>query len=292
MEQVVTIVNPTSDRAHHSTKGDRSQILTYHLLEGVLRRVSHSIYTQEFVLRGGMLTRLWVTQGRRIAVDVDFLALYPFDMSGTETRFRNIFSFSDFTDGVVFKLDSLRVQGIWMETEFPGLRVNIDGVVGDFQSNIQIDVGFGDPIVPEPVWIDYPTLVTAEVVRLLAVRPETMLGWKLHGLVEQGVKRWRPKDLYDVMLLSTEVELDEGVIPSAIATAFESRNTPLQEVLDILSMPQWWNNSRNRSRWKWYTRRMGEQVMPEDYATVVDIVTGRWQKVVYLTQRRRGAEKR
>lgn len=115
---------------------------------------------------------------------------------------------------------------------------------------------------------------------LKPVRPETILGWKLHGLVEQGIKGWRPKDLYDVMLLTTEVELDEDEVPGAITIAFETRNTSLQEVLDILSIPQWWNNSRNRSNWKWYTRRMGKQIMPEDYATVVNIVTADWWQVV------------
>jgi hypothetical protein len=181
------------------------EVLTYHLLEGVLRRVSHSIYTQDLVLRGGMLTRIWVPSGRRIAVDVDFLGLYPFDIENTQQKFQDILAVKNLADGVVFHLDSLQTQGIWLDTEFPGVRINIDAAVGDDQHNIQIDVGFGDPLVPPAKWIDYPTLLPEKSVRLQAVRPETMVGWKLHGLVEQGAKRWRPKDLYDLMLLSTVV---------------------------------------------------------------------------------------
>ena len=74
----------------NNTNRSSEEVLTYHLLEGVLRRVSHSSYVDELVLRGGMLTRLWVSPGRRIAEDVDFLGLYPFSIENTEEKFRNI----------------------------------------------------------------------------------------------------------------------------------------------------------------------------------------------------------
>ncbi|WP_315791273.1 nucleotidyl transferase AbiEii/AbiGii toxin family protein [Fischerella sp. JS2] len=259
------------------------EVLTYHLLEGVLRRVSHSIYAQDLVLRGGMLTRIWVPSGRRIAVDVDFLGLYPFDIENTQQKFQDILAAKNLADGVVFHLESLQTRGIWLNTEFPGVRVNIDAAVVDYQQNIQIDVGFGDPLVPPAMWIDYPTLLPEKAVRLQAVRPETMVGWKLHGLVEQGAKRWRPKDLYDLMLLSTQVVLNEASLGEAIAIAFSSRNTPLQEVVEILAAPQWWNNSKNRSKWKWYTRKVPTQIMPEDFLVVVDVAIGRWKSVVEIT---------
>lgn len=252
----------------------------YHLLEALLRRVSHSIYTQQLILRGGMLTRLWVSPEKRIAVDVDFVGLYPFNVETTRQKFSEILAAKSCADEVIFYLDSLQAKGIWLNTDFPGVRVNIDAAVGNYQHNIQIDVGFGDPIVPPAQWIDYPTLVPGETLRVQAVRPETMVGWKLHGLVELGAKRWRPKDLYDLMLLSTEVTLNETELDQAIAIAFSSRSTPLQEVLGILYSPQWWNNSKNRSQWRRYLRQMPTQTMPQELSSVVDVVIARWQPIV------------
>ncbi len=189
-----------------NTNRSSEEVLTYYLLESVLRRVSNSIYSDELVLRGGMLTRLWVPAERRIAEDVDFLGLYDFDLEKTGEKFRNILKNTNrnanFTDEVTFDIDSLEVTGIWLETEYPGARVNINAVFEDYQKNIQIDVGFGDPIVPAAEWIDYPMLTNYKI-KLQAATPETMFGWKLHGLVEQGFKRWRPKDLYDLMLFTT-----------------------------------------------------------------------------------------
>lgn len=267
----------------NNTNRSLEEILTYHLLESVLRRVSNSIYVDELVLRGGMLTRLWVPAERRIAEDVDFLGLYDFDIENTREKFRNILKNTNkntnFVDEVTFDIDSLEVTGIWLETEYPGARVNIDAAFADYQKNIQIDVGFGDPIVPAAQWIDYPMLTT-EKLKLQAATAETMLGWKLHGLVEQGFKRWRPKDLYDLMLFTSYIELDETKVRAAISTAFSSRNTTLEEIYYILSTPEWWDRSKNRGKWKWYIRRKPEQKMPEDFLSIVAIVTQRWEGTV------------
>lgn len=269
-----------------NTNRSWEEILTYHLLESVLRRVSDSIYASELVLRGGMLTRLWVPPERRIAEDVDFLGLYDFSIEKTEEKFRNILKNTDkntnFVDEVEFDIDSLKVTGIWLETEFPGARVNINAVFEEYQQNIQIDIGFGDPIVPAPQWIDYPMLIVDESnkYKLQAVTPETMFGWKLHGLVEQGFKRWRPKDLYDLMLFSIYIELNETLVKKSISTAFSSRNTNFEEIYYILSTPEWWDRSKNRGKWKWYIRKKPEQIIEQDFLSIVAIVTQRWAGTV------------
>jgi len=123
-------------------------------------------------------------------------------------------------------------------------------------------------------------MLTTEKIKLQAATPETMFGWKLHGLVEQGFKRWRPKDLYDLMLFTKEVKLDETAVRKAIFTAFNSRNTTLEEIYYLLSTPQWWDKSNNRSKWKWYLRRKSEQIMPEDFLSIVAIVTQKWESIV------------
>jgi hypothetical protein len=74
--------------------------------------------------------------------------------------------------------------------------------------------------------------------------------------------------------------LNEAELGEAIAVAFSSRNTPLQEVMEILAAPAWWNNSKNRSKWKWYTRKVPTQTMPEDFLVVVDVAIRRWKSVV------------
>ncbi|MCJ8283166.1 MAG: hypothetical protein MJK14_26030 [Rivularia sp. ALOHA_DT_140] len=109
---------------------------------------------------------------------------------------------------------------------------------------------------------------------------QLMFGWKLHGLVEQGIKRWRPKDLYDLMLFTSYVELDETLVKKSIFTAFNSRNTTFEEIYYILSTPEWWDRSKNRGKWKWYIRRQSEQNIEEDFLSIVDLVTQKWSDIV------------
>lgn len=275
-----------------NTNRSSEEILTYYLLESVLRRIANSTYANQLVLRGGMLTRVWIPPEKRIAEDVDFLGLYNFDIESTKEKFQNILKNTNFADGVTFDINSLEVTGIWLETEYPGVRININSAFEDYQKNIQIDVGFGDPMVPPPEWIDYPMLITDNYdesekysekhkkYNLQTVTPETMFGWKLHGLVEQGIKRWRPKDLYDLFLFTSYIQLDETLVKKNIFTAFNSRNTTFEEIYYILSTPEWWDRSKNRGKWKWYLRRKPEQNIEEDFLSIVAIVRQRWEKTI------------
>lgn len=259
------------------TNRPEEEIITKYLLQAVLRRVGRSTYVNELILRGGMLTTLWIPIGKRIAQDVDFLALYPFSIEATQEKLTQALSITGINDEVEFNQESLTILAIWQETEFPGARVKIEVALGDLKRNIQIDVGFGDPLAFPPQWLEYPTLLQEETIKLLAVCPEIMLAWKLHGMVEQGSRNWRGKDLYDVMLLTTEVNLDEAKLKKAIPLAFNSRNTPIEKLVNTLSLGPWWHNHGNRGKWKRYQREMPTQIMPEDVTIVANIVINRWK---------------
>ncbi|WP_242051557.1 nucleotidyl transferase AbiEii/AbiGii toxin family protein [Nostoc sp. FACHB-280] len=273
LEKILQDISQTSDRP-------LAEVLNYHLLESLLRRVANSTHTADLVLRGGMLTRLWVPPGHRIAVDVDFLGLYPFDIEATTQHFRELLATEGFSDGVVFHLESLESHGIWLEDPCPGVRLQLDASVLNYRQKLQIDVGFNDPLIPPAQWIEYPTLVKAEPIKILAAKPELMAAWKLHGLIEQGAKRWRGKDLYDLMLLATLVPLDKTLLPEAIKVAFSSHHTDLQEVKIILSQPQWWDTGKNRRNWGYYCRKVPTQIMADDFMTVVTKVTDYWRPIV------------
>ncbi|MEB3192875.1 MAG: nucleotidyl transferase AbiEii/AbiGii toxin family protein [Snowella sp.] len=276
----MTVIEQTLQTISEVIKRPLEEVKTYHLLESLLRRVAYSPQAANLVLRGGMLTRLWVPCGYRIAVDVDFMGLYPFGVESTEQRFRELLASDDFSDNVIFHLDSLKSRGIWLNDPFPGVRLCLNASILDYHQPLQIDVGFHDPLVPPTQWIQYPTLVTAELIKLQAARPELMGAWKLHGLIEQGAKRWRGKDLYDLMLLATFVSLDKTLLQKAIRVAFSSRNTDLQTIRIILIKPQWWNTGKNERKWKSYCRQVPTQIMSENYQGVVTKVTSYWGAIV------------
>src|SRR3954451_7522284 len=94
-------------------------VLRRHLLHGVLRRWSRSSQADALVLRGGLLTQLWVGPHRRATRDIDFLGLFPRDLDDTKRRLTEILTTVD-EDDITFDVGGLRSEVIWQETDFPG----------------------------------------------------------------------------------------------------------------------------------------------------------------------------
>jgi hypothetical protein len=224
------------------------ELLRRHVVEGLLRRVARSARAGSLVLRGGLLTRMWVGPALRASQDGDFLALFDPEPEEAERRLREVLA-GPADDGVQFDPESLLVEVIWRETPFPGMRAFVQAECAGEFFNVQADLGFGDPLVPPAGWVDYPTLLTGPA-RLLACRPETLVGWKLHGLFEHGVRRWRPKDLYDLHLLTAHVPLHADDLVEAIRGAFASRSAPLEDIPAVVYSRAWWGQEKNVAKWR------------------------------------------
>ena len=63
---------------------------------------------------------------------------------------------------------------------------------------MQIDIGFGDVIVPLPKEIQYPALLNFPSPRLRAYPREAVVAEKLEALVKLGMANTRMKDFYDL----------------------------------------------------------------------------------------------
>src|SRR5262245_32562451 len=99
----------------------------HRLLEGVLLRLARLPDADCFVLRGGMLMRLWFRPLPRPAADLDLVATFPFSVAETARRFTPLLADRGVDDGVTFDTERFRVEGIWLNTNFPGVRLYASG---------------------------------------------------------------------------------------------------------------------------------------------------------------------
>ena len=100
--------------------------------------------------------------------------------------------------------------------------------IGSARLRLQIDVGFGDVVIPAPGQEAFPPLLEdfpAPVVK--TYRPETAIAEKLHGMVRLGLANSRMKDYYDVWHLSKRYEFGGPLLVRAISSTFERRRAPL-----------------------------------------------------------------
>lgn len=67
---------------------------------------------------------------------------------------------------------------------------------------VRLDIGFGDPITPGAIEVEYPSLLDRPRALLLAYPPETVVAEKLQAMVELGMRNSRMKDFYDLWAIS------------------------------------------------------------------------------------------
>lgn len=262
-------------RAAAAARGEPlGEAVRHHLILGVIARVAAAPGGDGFVLRGGVLTRAWIAPLRRPARDLDYVGDFPFDVDATARRLLPALAAprpGGDDDGVRIDAAGAAVRGIWLETAFPGVRVELAIGLGRPDQRLSIDVGFGDPLIPPAAEIDLADAradgrtgewadarddgqadaraggSSGGAVRVRAVRPETQLAWKLHSLAELGPS-WRPKDLADLWAIATHVPLDPAALRCAIAAAFESRGMPAAAAAAVLAAPHWATKT-DRVRW-------------------------------------------
>lgn len=93
---------------------------------------------------------------------------------------------------------------------------------------MQIDIGFGDVIVPRPIMIEYPTLLEFPAPVLTAYPKETLVAEKLEALTALGLLNSRLKDYYDVALLSRIFSFEGQLLVDAIRATFRHRGTTVE----------------------------------------------------------------
>jgi hypothetical protein len=214
------------------------------VIAGVVERVARSSERASFVLRGGVLTRAWVAPVPRAARDVDYVGVFDYDVADATARLARALA-TPVADDVALDLTALRGVPIWAGSPFPGVRATLPAGLDEPAFELSIDVGFRDPLVPPPV--DLELAGTTGPVAVRAVRPETQLAWKLHGLAEMRAD-WRPKDLHDAQLVVAHCALDDDALARAIAAAFSSRGYPRAAATSLLADPRWATKTA-RTRW-------------------------------------------
>lgn len=72
-------------------------------------------------------------------------------------------------DELEFDPKSVSGQEIREQQAYQGIRISVKGKLGTVRIHLQIDMGFGDVVSPEPLWVEYPTIMDGERPRIKAL---------------------------------------------------------------------------------------------------------------------------
>jgi len=206
---------------------DPNLILTRYAAERMLYRLSRSAHVERFVLKGGMLLAVWMGDLVRPTRDVDLLGFGELSDQELVAVFSDVAGIEVEPDGVSFDRSSIAVVPIREEDIYGGKRVTLRGHLGPARLRVQIDIGIGDAVYPDPEWLEYPSLLDLPHPRLRAYHPETSIAEKLHAMVTLGSRNSRMRDFYDIRLLAQRRSFAGNELARAIRTTFEKRSVPV-----------------------------------------------------------------
>jgi len=230
-------------------------VLTRYALERLLYRLAQSAHCGRFVLKGAMLFQIWSGQIHRPTRDVDFLghgSPSPDDFKGILTDICNQ-EVED--DGLQFQADSIQVDRMKEDEEYEGLRMKLVALLESARIPIQVDIGFGDAVTPQPDDIIYPTLLDFPAPKLKAYPRETVIAEKFQAMVMLGIVNSRMKDFFDVWTLSRQFEFSGPVLCAAIRATFERRNTAVPTTAPLALTSEFCEDSQKVAQWNAFIRK-------------------------------------
>jgi hypothetical protein len=131
---------------------------------------------------------------------------------------------------MTFNGDSVEASRIKEDADYEGVRVRFDAELAGARIRMQIDLGFGDTILPARKRLWYPTILDFPAPVLLAYPRESVVAEKLEALTVLGLINSRLKDYFDLWLLSKLYLFDGPVLAAAVEATFQRRDTTIQAV--------------------------------------------------------------
>lgn len=207
------------------TKRDFNVLLIRYALERFLYRISRSEYCDSFVLKGALLFVAWENALERPTRDLDLLTFADPDIAGLEQVFREICCVDVKPDGLIFDPSTVSGSVIREGAIHDGVRMKFTARLGSARNQLQVDVGFGDAVVPPPSRLDFPVLLDQDPPRILAYPPEAVVAEKFHAMITLGMTNSRLKDYYDIWRMLETTQFDMSRIMAALTATFNRRGT-------------------------------------------------------------------
>jgi predicted nucleotidyltransferase component of viral defense system len=204
------------------------ELLQYFAMERFLYRLTQSSFADRLILKGALLLTAWRAPMSRPTIDIDLAGRTSNDLGHIAELVGAVCDVVTEPDGIEFNRASIEVTRIKEDADYEGVRVKFRAVLAKARVPMQIDIGFGDVVVPGPTKIEYPTLLDFPAPVLQAYPRETVIAEKLEAITKLGLLNSRMKDYYDIALLSRMYPFEGENLIGAIVATFRHRETKIE----------------------------------------------------------------
>ena len=231
------------------------EVFQYYAMERFLYRLAQSPHAIKFVLKGALMFVVWRASTTRPTRDIDLLGRMSNSIDVILPVIRDVVDQEVEPDGLRFDASSIEGRLIKEDADYEGVRVIFQCFLDKARVPMQIDIGFGDAVVPDPILIDYPIILDMPSPRLYGYSRETVVAEKFEAMVKLGQLNSRMKDIYDLWTLAQRFEFTGPSLCLAMKATFDRRQTLLPVAVPLALTPEFAAVAGKQAQWQAFLNR-------------------------------------
>lgn len=231
-----------------------NSVMTYYFLEMILKKLSQSSYSRNYIFKGGFLLSNVIGVESRSTVDIDFLFQnITLSFENVEKQLKDILAIP--IEDINFTIQS--IVSIKESDLYSGYRASILCQLENIKQMVHLDIATGDIVTPHPIHYDYKSLFEDEHFPIIAYPIETIIAEKLQTIYSRNFLNSRSKDFYDIYILSKlkREEIDTLQLQLAIKRTFAFRATTFDYNKNIELLKSFKNDETQNQQWQNYARK-------------------------------------
>lgn len=279
IENVATSVHQRLLNMARESSRPFNELLQHFAIERFIYRLSKGHRADRLILKGALMFSTWSGAVTRTTMDIDLSMRSDNELETVVATIKDACRRRVEMDGMSFDPETVTAARITEGAEYEGVRARVRGHLGNARVSLQIDVGFGDVIVPGPNKTVYPVLLDFPAPELNGYTKESMIAEKFQAMVKLGVLNTRMKDFYDVWMLSRLFDFHGEVLAEAVEKTFVNRKTPITSASTVFD-PSLTQDAGKENQWQAFTGKAKLSEAPGSFEDAVSAIANFLRPVV------------
>lgn len=231
-----------------------NSLLQMCLFEGILEKLSKSKYSENFILKGGLLISSLIGVDMRSTMDMDTtLRGIPLNEVSITKILNEILAIEIDAD-IEYKL--IKLSPIRQEDVYEDFCASISCIFGKINATLNIDITTGDVITPREMNYSYSKILEEGTIPIMTYTIETILAEKFETISSRNITTTRARDFYDLYMIYSiyKDKIDKGVLRKAIERTSKYRGS-FETALQYKEIVELFRESETPKKlWKKYTQ--------------------------------------
>ena len=231
-----------------------NSLLQMCLFEGILEKLSKSKYSENFILKGGLLISSLIGVDMRSTMDMDTtLRGIPLNEVSITKILNEILAIEIDAD-IEYKL--IKLSPIRQEDVYEDFCASISCIFGKINATLNIDITTGDVITPREMNYSYSKILEEGTIPIMTYTIETILAEKFETISSRNITTTRARDFYDLYMIYSiyKDKIDKDILRKAIERTSKHRGS-LETALQYKEIVELFRESETpKELWKKYTQ--------------------------------------